>query len=149
MNDVDLIKAHLVGDFVTSFSVGSTGWSIQFSECEYVLLAQNLASPVEALLNELYQKNFPVVSKTADKGDVAKSTIMSCCLRQKIRDIKLDTKKNLEINYENDISITCPTDMDMVDWQWSFTRDGKCPYTTNTLLIGCLWQGEIERGKTS
>jgi len=145
MTDIELIKKHILGDFIINFSSGSNGWSIQFSDCQYVLCSQNVISSDEVKLNELYKEHYSVIDKTTDKEDIAKSTIVSCCLRQKIIDLKMDAKKNLEIFFENGISIIYTTDMDIVDWQWAFTSDGKCPYTTEKLLIGCMWQNETQR----
>jgi len=135
MTDIELIKKHILGDFIINFSSGSNGWSIQFSDCQYVLCSQNVISSDEVKLNELYKEHYSVIDKTTDKEDIANPRYPYL----------LYAKKNLEIFFENGISIIYTTDMDIVDWQWAFTSDGKCPYTTEKLLIGCMWQNETQR----
>ena len=149
MNDQDFISSLIVGDFIRSFTCGECSWEFQFNEFEYLFIAAAVSSPDEALLNELYEKKYSLVNKSIDKELVAQSTIIASCLRQKITDVKLSEDSILTMYFENKIQISFPSTVEIIDWQWAFTIDGKIPYTTKDYKIACFGEKQIEYGQHS
>lgn len=145
MNEADqraraiaILTKSLKGEFISRFSVGDT-----FDLCigDYYLVAQNVVSEDELLLNQWYQAHYHSYPDCVDKENVSKATILAAHLRKTITSIELDDDCKLTLHFENDSQLLLPTDVDIVDWQWALNTTGADPY--QECAVGCFWAGEI------
>lgn len=139
MNPKEILEKELLGAFISRFSVGDT-WEIYFGK--YWLVAQNIISEDEEILNQWILKNYEYSKDTVDKENIAKSAIVAANMRKAVIGLKLDDRYNLTIEFENGSNLLIPTHEDIVDWQWCFNKSGGDPY--QDYLVACFWEGEIE-----
>jgi hypothetical protein len=57
--------------------------------------------------------------------------------------VQLDNDYNLTIEFRGDSKLVIPTNIQIVDWQWSLNESGMDPYRGD-YLVACFWKGEIE-----
>ncbi len=141
MEAIDILREKLLGNFYSRFSRGDT-WDLYFDG--FWLIAHEVISTEEKELNKYLMENYKPAKEAIDKEDVAKSIVVSSCLRKGIVDISLDSDMALTIRFENGTQLTFPTNTDIVDWQWAINENGNDPYLG--CIIGCFFAGEIQIG---
>ena len=139
MEEFEILQEKLKGNFYSRFSVGDS-WGLYFDG--FWLLAHDVTSSYEKNLNEYLIKNYKPTIEAIDKEDIAKSIIVSSCLRKNILSVSLGSDSSLTLGFENDIKITLPTNTDIVDWQWAINKNGGDPY--QSFIVGCFNAGEVE-----
>ncbi len=138
MEAIEILKDKLVGQFISRFSVGDT-WDLSIGD--YWLIAYDIFSKDEDLLNNWLQNSYDLFSSTVDKENISKSAVIAALLRREIADIKLDESYNLTIEFEGEVELFVLTNVDIVDWQWCLNRSGADPY--QEYLVACFGKGEI------
>jgi len=139
MEAIEILTHELCGTFISRFSVGDT-WEFYFGH--YWLVAHNVISENEGLLNRLLQNDYHSFQNTVDKEYISKCSIVAAHMRKLVTGIKLDEKYNLTIEFENDSKLVIPTNVDIVDWQWCLNKTGNDPY--HDYHVACFWNGEIQ-----
>lgn len=138
MEAIEVLNAKLRGEAILSFYV-SDGWTLYVGG--YYLSAQDIISPDEEQLNSWFRGNYNSFHNAIDKENVSKSAIVAAHLRKTISNLELDEAYNLTIHFEDDSPLLIPTNVDIVDWQWSLNQTGADPYSD--YLVACFWEGEI------
>lgn len=138
MQAIELLRDKLVGQFISRFGIGDT-WDLSVGD--YWLVAQDIFSKDEVLLNNWLQNNYPLFKGTVHKENISKSAVIAALLRREITDIKLDKLCNLTIEFEGGPELIILTNADIVDWQWCLNRTGNDPY--REYIVACFWEGEI------
>ncbi|MCR6640426.1 MAG: hypothetical protein NVV82_15860 [Sporocytophaga sp.] len=143
MNALELLRKELIGSFISRFSISDT-WALYFGH--YWLIAQDLISEDENLLNGWFQNNYPSFPSTVDKEYISKCAIVAAHMRKLVTGVQLDQSYNLTIDFEGDTSLIIPTSTPIVDWQWCLNTSGMDPYSD--YIIACFWEGEIQINET-
>ncbi|WOI23595.1 hypothetical protein [Nonlabens ulvanivorans] len=143
MTPIEILKNNLLGESITFFSV-SDSWTLYIGE--FYLVAQNIISDDEKVIEKAINDSFELAKHTVDKEYISKSAIVSSNMRKEIIDIELDIKYNLTLKFELGSNLLIPTNEDIVDWQWCINKSGADPYSEKSLLT-CFWEGEIEMNK--
>jgi len=138
MEAIDILRDKLIGQFISRFSIGDT---CDLAIGDYWLIAQEVVSKDEALLNEWLQNNYSLFNSTVDKEQISKSAVIASLLRREVVAIRLDNLYNLVIYFEEGAELIIPTNTGIVDWQWCLNRSGNDPY--RDYLVACFWEGEI------
>ena len=141
MDALDILKEKFVGNFYSRFSVGDT---FDFIFDSFWLVAHNVVSTDEDILNNFLLSEYEPAKDAVDKEDVSKSTIICSTLRKKIVDLSLTDEAALTLGFENGVTLLFPTNTDVVDWQWAINDEGKDPYLG--FIVGCFNQGEVQIG---
>jgi hypothetical protein len=141
MEALDILREKLAGNFYSRFSMGDT-WDLYFDG--FWLIAQEIIATEEKELNEYLLESYQPAREAVDKEDVAKSIVVSTCLRKTIVDVFLDSDMALTLRFENGTQLVFPTHTDIVDWQWALNEHGGNPYID--CIIGCFHAGEIHIG---
>tara|TARA_Y100000782_G_C10155148_1_gene253272 strand:- start:55 stop:486 length:432 start_codon:yes stop_codon:yes gene_type:complete len=138
-NELEILNAKLLGQFISRFSLGDT-WDLLIGE--YWISAHSIEFEEEDKIIGFFEENYDSYNYSVDKEVVSKSTIMAANLRKNITQIELDKMKNLTLDFENGSTMKILTNTNIVDWQWSINKSGKDPYMDNK--IACFWGGEIK-----
>jgi hypothetical protein len=138
MEALDLLKDKLVRTVISRFSVGDT-WSLYFRG--YWLMAHNIISEDESLLNQWMYEQYPSAKNAIDKEYISKCAILAAHREKEVTGLRLDKVCNLTLEFEEDSKIILPTNEEMVDWQWCLNQSGSNPY--RDYLVACFWKGEI------
>lgn len=136
MKVLEILRSKLVGSFISYFSVGDT-WELYFGY--YRLIAQDLISEDENLLNEWLQKNYPSFQNTIDREYISKCAIVAAHMRKLITGVQLDKSYRLTIDFDDDTSLIIPTSTPIVDWQWCLNTSGMDSYSD--YIIACFGEG--------
>ena len=128
----------MIGQFISRFSVGDT-WDLAIGE--YWLVAQEITSKDEVVLNEWLQINYSLFSSSVDKEHISKSAIVASLLRREIVDVELSDAYALTIEFIEGASLSLSVETDIVDWQWCLNKTGNDPY--QDYLVACFGEGEI------
>lgn len=139
MKALEILTSKLRGSFISHFGVDDV-WNLHLGG--YWLIAQNVISEDEALLNQWLYENYPPAQNAVDKEYVSKCAIIAAHMRKEVMDLKLDEAYSLTIEFENDSKLIIPTNVKVVDWQWCLNKSVKDPH--RDYLIACFWKGEIE-----
>jgi hypothetical protein len=135
---LEILRQKLKGNFYSRFSAGDT-WAFGFDG--FWLIAQEIQSKDERQLNSHLLDSYVPAREAIDKECVAKSIVVSSCLRKNVVDVEVDWRSMLTIEFENGIRLVFPTNTDTVDWQWAINNNGGDPYLD--CIIGCFHQDEI------
>ncbi len=107
----------------------------------YWLIAQNVVSEDEGLLNGWLDEHYPPYRNAVDKEYISKCAIVASLMRKVITGLQLDEACNLTIEFEMDGRLILPSNADIVDWQWCLNESGSSPY--RDYLVACFCKGEI------
>ena len=140
MSVIEVLEEKLLGNFYSRVSIGDT-FDLYFDR--FWLISQNVVSSDEETINKLISEYQPT-TKAIDKEDIAKSTILTATLRQKVTEVSLNPDSSLELCFENGVRLKFTTDTDIVDWQWAINENAQDPY--HSLIIGVLESGEVQLG---
>ena len=134
-----ILSEHLVGNFISRFSVGDT-WDLGFGSLW--LIAQEIRCPdADRLMSEL--RGFePNLLDCVDVEYVPLATLVASFLRRDVTRVAVFDDARVELHFGEGRVLEIPTDVDIVDWQWSLGETDRCPYTAS-FTLACLWQGEI------
>ncbi|MBD0405333.1 hypothetical protein [Flammeovirga sp. EKP202] len=138
-NELTIIKDKLLDQFISRYSYGDTWWMYIG---EYYLEAHTIEFEDIAQIDDWLKNNYKNYEHCIDKEEVPKSTLMSANMRKNIINIELDRLKNLTLYFENGSTMKVLTNTDIVDWQWSISKNCKDPY--QEFDIACFWAGKIE-----
>lgn len=139
MNELYYLKKLLMGNEFYRMSVGDT-FDLFFDS--FCLVAYDIRSNHETFLDKLLTDNFLPVKEAVDQEYVAKNILLTVSLRKKISDVTLNDEMNLELTFENNITIVFGTNDEMVDWQWGINKDGQCLF--KECCIGVLSSGKVQ-----
>jgi hypothetical protein len=141
---LELLTGKLRGSFISQFGVADA-WRLYFGG--YWLIAQDVISADEHLLNQWLHEHNPPSQNAVDKEYVSKCAIVAAHLRKEVTGLQLDDDCNLTIEFEHDGKLLIPTDVKIVDWQWCLNESGSDPYSD--YLVACFWQGKIVMNEDS
>ncbi len=139
MRALELLTSKLAGQILSQFSVGET-WELYFGG--YWLIAQNIISEDEGLLNQWLFKEYTPAQNAIDKEYMSKCAILASHLQKEVTGLKLDESYTLTIEFEKDRKLLIPTNATIVDWQWCLNLSGSNPYYD--YLVACFQEGEIQ-----
>lgn len=139
MEAIEILQNKLVGNFYSRFSVGDT-FELYFDG--FWLVAQNVKTTDEIDLNNFLLNKYQPAKEAIDKEDISKSTVICSTLGKIVTEVSLALDSTLTLAFENGVTLTFPTNTDIVDWQWALNKTGQDPY--NEFMVACLWKGEIE-----
>lgn len=114
MNAAEILADILRGEFISRFSVGDT-WTLYIGS--YALVAQDIVSEDEMMLNKWLKYNYPPYQKSIDQEYISKSAIVAAHMRKEILGLQLDQLCNLTLEFEGDSKLIIPATLDVVDWQ--------------------------------
>jgi hypothetical protein len=129
----------LCESWLSRFSVGDT---IELYFGGYWLIAHDVISEDESLLNQWLYDNYLSSQNAVDKERISKCAIIAAHMGKVVTGVQLDEAYNLTIEFEKDSKLVIPTNVDIVDWQWCLNESGNIPYSD--YLVACFWKGEIE-----
>jgi len=139
MKALEVLTSKLCGSFISHFGVDDV-WTLYLED--YWLIAQNVISEDETLLNQWLYQHYPLSRNAVDKEHISKCAILAAHMRKEVTSLKLDEACSLTIEFENGSKLIIPTDVEAVDWQWCLNKSGKDPY--RDYLVACFWKGKIE-----
>ena len=131
----------LIGAEVHRFCFGDTV-EIGLSN-ELWLLAHEVHSDETAALDKLLSKASPSVLDGIDPELVSRAVVLASSFRRPIAKVEIDKDAELSLTFEGARHITIPTNVDIVDWQWSISKSNDIPYRV-PFKIACLAPGVIE-----
>ncbi|HII4333288.1 hypothetical protein NI379_06930 [Vibrio parahaemolyticus] len=131
MNITDVLQEKLLGNFYSVFRVGYA-FDLYFNS--FWLIANNVTSPDEIVLNKQVLNKYKPAIEAIDNKDIAKS----------ITQVELMPDSSLELTFENEVKLLFPTDTEIVDWQWAINDDAQDPH--NGFSVGVFASGEVLLG---
>ena len=139
MEALEVLTSKLCEKFISGFGVND-GWSLYLGG--YWLIAQNVISEDEGLLNQWLYEHYTPFRNTVDKEYISKCAMVASLMRKEVTGLKLDEAYNLTIEFEKESKLIIPSNVEIVDWQWCLNESGNSPY--QDYLVACFWKGKIE-----
>jgi len=137
LSPLDTVREYLCSDFYYRFSVGDT-FALHFEKC--ILVAQDVSIQNAEQIDASIHQVLPEITKTVDRADVAKATVLAVTQRISLVSVELGARSSLILTFENGITLIFPTDTDIVDWQWALTQSGGDPYDPSEFVAGVFFE---------
>lgn len=136
-----LVDEALSGESVHNLHVGDV-WELRFSN-DLWLLAHEVSCAGEERFNELLARAEPDVLSGVDPDDAVKSLLLVSYMRRPVTACRLDHDGRLILEFGERRTLSVPTDVDIVDWQWCLSPSAANPYA-EPFVIACIAAGVLE-----
>lgn len=140
------VSERLVGATLAAFAAEADAYTLSFASAtrSSYLTAQEIRTPrADEYTRALRAIDASLVSGV-DAERVPACLVLAACLRAEVISVDVDVSGELTLALGRQLLVV-PTDVSIVDWQWTLGDEAGSPYQTS-FAVACFWKDQLQSG---